>query len=65
MLRLPHLSFEAPDSTIVSPAHARALVETRLAIWPRGMERVLATSDVNGRHVRCWSSSSLKRSRRP
>jgi hypothetical protein len=45
-----HLRFEAPDDA--SPALGRRLVEVRLTVWPGGEERLLATSDVNGRHVR-------------
>jgi hypothetical protein len=48
---LAYLRFEAPDGVIVSPAQARGVVETTLTIWPDGGERVLVTSDVNGRHV--------------
>ncbi len=49
---LAYLRFEAPDNAVVSPAEARGLVETTLTLWPDGTERVLVTSDVNGRHVR-------------
>lgn len=49
---LAYLRFEAPDGVIFSPAQARSLVETRLSVWPDGAERVLVTSDVNGRHVK-------------
>jgi hypothetical protein len=49
---LAYLHFEAPDGVILSPAHARGMVETRLTVWPDGIERLLVTSDVNGRHVR-------------
>ena len=45
-----HLRFEAPDQA--SPALARRLVELRLTLWPGGEDRLLATADVNGRHVR-------------
>ncbi|HSR22167.1 MAG TPA: DUF2332 family protein, partial [Candidatus Eisenbacteria bacterium] len=45
-----HLRFEAPEDA--SPALARRLVELRLSLWPGGADRLLATSDVNGRHVR-------------
>ena len=48
---LAYLRFEAPHHAIVSPAEARGLVETALTLWPPGSERVLVTSDVNGRHV--------------
>lgn len=48
-----HLRFEAPDDTHgAPPGRARTLVETRLTVWPGGENRLLATSDVNGRHVR-------------
>jgi hypothetical protein len=49
---LAHLRFEAPDNAVVSPAEARGLVDTTLTLWPDGTERVLVTSDVNGRHVK-------------
>ena len=49
---LAHLRFEAPYGVIVPPAHALRLAETRLTMWPGGTERLLATSDVNGCHVR-------------
>jgi len=48
---LAYLRFEAPEHAVVSPAEARGLVETTLTLWPEGWERVLVTSDVNGRHV--------------
>jgi hypothetical protein len=49
---LAYLRFEAPHSAVVAPAEARGLVKTTLTRWPGGDERVLVTSDVNGRHVR-------------
>lgn len=48
---LAHLRFEVPDGA-APPPRARSVVETRLTLWPGGEERLLATSDVNGRHVR-------------
>lgn len=45
-----YLRFEAPEDA--SPALGRRLVELRLAVWPGGEDRLLATADVNGRHVR-------------
>jgi hypothetical protein len=49
---LAYLRFEARDGVAVTPGQARGLVETRLTLWPGGLDRLLATSDVNGRHVR-------------
>jgi hypothetical protein len=52
---LAHLRMEAPDDFVVTPDRARTLVETRVTMWPgppAGYDCLLATSDVNGRHVR-------------
>ena len=48
---LAYLRFEAPSNLAITPGQARGLVETRLTLWPGGRDRLLATSDVNGRHV--------------
>jgi hypothetical protein len=34
------------------------LVETRLTVWPGGDDRLLATSDTNGRHVLWFDHNS-------
>ncbi len=47
---LAYLRFEAPIHA--PPLRPRSLVETRLTMWPGGKQQLLATSDVNGRHVR-------------
>jgi hypothetical protein len=47
---LAHLRFEAP--TEAAPPRERGLAELRLTQWPGGEDRLLATADVNGRHVR-------------
>lgn len=49
---LAYLRFEAPDRARPAPGRARSLVEVRLTTWPGARETLLATADVNGRHVR-------------
>lgn len=48
---LAYLRFEAAGGSLPGAADPRATVELRLTVWPGGEERLLATSDVNGRHV--------------
>jgi hypothetical protein len=50
---LAYLRFEAPVlfDAAQAPGETRRLVETRLTVWPGGDDRLLATSDTNGRHV--------------
>jgi len=49
---LAYLRFEAPDGAQPAGDRARRLVEVRLTTWPGARETLLATADVNGRHVR-------------
>lgn len=51
---LAYLRFEPPpEYRLGEEMDPQRLVQVRLQVFPGGHDRVLATADVNGRHVRC------------
>lgn len=54
---LAYLRFETGGAEEPGLTDPREMVKLRLTMWPGGDDRVLATSDVNGRHVK-WLLTS-------